>query len=64
MEAHSFDYLDPNFQLFADRFELLRLKKMESETDQEEKGRGGATADIRIRKTQHMSASRYRWIER
>lgn len=35
-----------------------RLKKMEQETEAEEKGRGGATAEIRIRKTQHMTASR------
>jgi len=39
-----------------------RLKKMEQETEAEEKGRGGATAEIRIRKTQHMSASR-RFVE-
>jgi len=39
-----------------------RLKKMEQETEQEEKGRGGATAEIRIRKTQHMTASR-RFVE-
>ena len=32
---------------------------MEQETEAEEKGRGGATAEIRIRKTQHMTASRY-----
>jgi len=39
-----------------------RLKKMEQETEAEEKGRGGATAEIRIRKTQHMTASR-RFVE-
>jgi hypothetical protein len=31
---------------------------MEQETEAEEKGRGGATAEIRIRKTQHMTTSR------
>eukprot|EP00088_Acartia_fossae_P033010 TRINITY_DN33783_c0_g1_i1.p1 TRINITY_DN33783_c0_g1~~TRINITY_DN33783_c0_g1_i1.p1 ORF type:complete len:298 (-),score=130.10 TRINITY_DN33783_c0_g1_i1:385-1278(-) len=39
-----------------------RLKKMEQETEAEEKGRGNVTAEIRIRKTQHMTASR-RFVE-
>jgi len=39
-----------------------KLKKMEQETDSEEKGRGQVTGEIRIRKTQHMTASR-RFVE-
>jgi len=39
-----------------------KLKKMEQETDAEEKGRGQVTGEIRIRKTQHMTASR-RFVE-
>lgn len=38
-----------------------RLKKMEQETETEEKSRG-ATAEIRMRKTQHMATSR-RFVE-
>jgi len=35
-----------------------KLKKMEQETEAEEKGRGQVTGELRIRKTQHMTASR------
>ena len=40
-------------------FFYARLKKMEQETEAEEKGRGQVTGELRIRKTQHMTASRY-----
>jgi len=39
-----------------------KLKKMEQETEAEEKGRGQVTGELRIRKTQHMTASR-RFVE-
>jgi len=39
-----------------------KLKKMEQETEQEEKARGQITGELRIRKTQHMTASR-RFVE-
>jgi len=39
-----------------------KLKKMEQETEQEEKARGQVTGELRIRKTQHMTTSR-RFVE-
>jgi len=39
-----------------------KLKKMEQENDAEEKGRGQVTGELRIKKTQHMTASR-RFVE-
>ena len=38
---------------------IYRLKKIEQENEAEEKGRGQVTAELRIKKTQHMTASRY-----
>ena len=43
----------PTFDLF-----LFRLKKMEQENDAEEKGRGSVTNELRMKKTQHMTASK------
>ena len=37
---------------------LIRLKKMEQENDAEEKGRGSVTNELRMKKTQHMTASK------
>jgi len=39
-----------------------KLKKIEQENEAEEKGRGQVTAELRIKKTQHMTASR-RFVE-
>ena len=36
-----------------------RLKKMEQENDQEEQARKGVTNELRMKKTQHMTASKY-----
>ena len=37
----------------------FRLKKMEQENDQEEQARKGVTNELRMKKTQHMTASKY-----
>ena len=37
---------------------FIRLKKMEQENDAEEKGRGSVTNELRMKKTQHMTASK------
>merc|ERR1719318_1661785 len=39
-----------------------RLKKIETENEAEEKGKGSVSGEIRIKKTQHMTASR-RFVE-
>jgi len=39
-----------------------KLKKMEQENDAEEKGRGSVTNELRMKKTQHMTASK-RFVE-
>ena len=37
----------------------FRLKKIEQEMDNEEKARGQVTGELRIKKTQHMTTSRF-----
>ena len=41
---------------------FFRLKKIEQEMDAEEAGRGQVTGELRMKKTQHMTTSR--WGER
>ena len=42
--------------------QFFRLKKIEQEMDAEEAGRGQVTGELRMKKTQHMTTSR--WGER
>ena len=38
---------------------FFRLKKIEQEMDAEEAGRGQVTGELRMKKTQHMTTSRW-----
>ena len=42
------------------KFNIFRLKKMEADIDGEERARGQLTGELRIKKTQHMTTSRWR----